>query len=130
MPIQAKGFDELARALFDMADHMQKVPKGVFDYVGKLAVDEMKELAPVDTGYLRDHIKLTSSSRFTAAIKSEAPYSQYVDQGHRTRSGSFVPANPFFSSVIGRIAGGELIKKAKVDMDGFIRATLSRYRAR
>jgi hypothetical protein len=54
---------------------------------------------PVETGTLRD----SAYSQVEAGgvtLGFSAPYAAYVDQGHHTRSGSWVPANPFFSSAI------------------------------
>lgn len=130
--IQPKGFQEFSKALQDIADNWDsKVTDGLFEYVGQLAVSEMKSIAPVDTGTLRDGIKMTKSSAHTVTIVSTAPYSAAVDKGHSTGDGTdFVPANPFFSSVIGRIAGGDLIQQARIKADSHITATLSHYRVR
>src|SRR6185369_168387 len=69
-----------------------------------------------------------SPSLNSKRVVAKAPYSIYVDKGHRTRQGrgrapnyrpkqggiSFVPANPFFSSVIDQIKNG-LLKQALHD---------------
>ena len=129
--IEQRGFTELQKALNELADNWDaKVSQPLFEYVGKLAVGEMQGLAPVDTGNLRDSIKFVRATSNTAQIVATADYAAAVDQGHKTRSGSFVPANPFFSSVVGRIAGGELIKQARVKADSTISTTLSHYRVR
>jgi hypothetical protein len=112
-----------------------------FDYIGDFAVKEMQRIAPVDTGALKKGIKKVKSGTRSVDIKSEAKYSQPVDKGHKTRQGTghgehykpkpggktFVPANPFFTSVVKRLQGenGELIKRAKIEMDKTISATLS-----
>ena len=120
---------------------MDKAPVGIFDYVGDLAVQDMQRLAPVDKGVLKRGIKKQHKGSRSVEIVSEAPYSAPVDKGHKTRQGtgrapgykpkpggkSFIPANPFFSSVVGRIAGGSLIKRATEVIDGDIRVTLSKY---
>jgi hypothetical protein len=135
------NLDLLSKTLLDLADHMDKVPLGIFDYVGDLTVQEMQRLAPVDKGVLKRGIKKQHVGARSVDIVSEAPYSAPVDKGHRTRQGtgrapgyrpkpggkSFVPANPFFSSVVGRIAGGPLIKRATEVLDGDIKLTLSKY---
>lgn len=127
--IEQKGFLELQKALTDITDNWDsQVSQPLFEYVGKAAVQEMQGLAPVDTGALRDSIKFTGAGQATAKIEVGAEYAAAVDKGHRTRSGSFVEAQPFFSSVIGRIAGGDLIKQARIKADSHISATLSHYR--
>jgi hypothetical protein len=116
------------------------------DYIGDFAVKEMQRIAPVDTGALKKGIKKVKSGTRSVDIKSEAKYSQPVDKGHKTRQGTghgehykpkpggktFVPANPFFTSVVKRLQGenGELIKRAKIEMDKTISATLSKYGVR
>src|SRR5678810_1472863 len=103
----------------------------------------MQRIAPVDKGNLKRGIHKVNSGPRSVEVKSEAKYSAAVDRGHKTRQGtgrapgykpkpggkSFIPANPFFTSVIKKIAGdnGELVKRAKIDMDKAISATLSRY---
>jgi hypothetical protein len=129
--IEQRGFTELQKALNEIADNWDsKVSAELFDYVGRAAVQEMQGLAPVDTGTLKAGIKFVKATNNTAQIVCEADYSAAVDQGHRTRGSTFVPANPFFSSVIGRLAGGDLIKQARVKMQDHIEATLSHYRTR
>jgi hypothetical protein len=127
--IEQKGFLELQKALTDIADNWDsQVSQPLFEYVGKAAVLEMQGLCPVDTGNLRDSIKFVKATEQTATIEASADYAAAVDKGHRTRGSTFVEANPFFSSVIGRIAGGDLIKQARVKADDHISATLSHYR--
>lgn len=54
-----------------------------------------KALAPVDTGYMRDHISQTkqaSGSDLTARVESEADYSMFVEYGTVNQS-----SQPFFT---------------------------------
>jgi hypothetical protein len=117
-----------------------------FDYIGDFAVKEMQRIAPFDTGTLKRGIHKIKSGPRSVDIKSDAPYSAAVDKGHKTRQGkghgpnyrpkpggkTFIPANPFFTSVVKRLQGenGELIKRAKIEMDKSISATLSKYGVR
>lgn len=52
--------------------------------------------APVDTGFLRDSITPTMTDDFTGNVTVGAYYGIYVEMGHHTRSGSYVPPQPFF----------------------------------
>lgn len=128
-----------------MADAVEGVPKVSFDWVADQAVTMMKSLAPVDTGTLKRGIHKTTTTARTAEILSDAPYSVPVDQGHKTRQGTgrapgykpkpggkvFVEANPFFSSVVGRIAsGGDLIRRVDQDMNKMITLKISKYKGR
>jgi hypothetical protein len=64
-------------------------------------VDQGKTMAmeqcPVLTGALRNSIGSEVSPN-TARLFVEAEYAPYVNFGHHTRSGSFVPPQPFFTS--------------------------------
>jgi len=130
--------------MFDaLATEIENTGFVAFDYIGDFAVKEMQRIAPVDTGNLKRNIRKVKSGPRSVDIKSDAPYSGYVDRGHKTRQGrgsgpnykpkpggkSFVPANPFFTSVVKRLQGenGELIRRAKIEVDKSISATLSKY---
>jgi len=133
MPVSgiSTNFGSVQKAMTEIADQwMTKVVDGLFDYIGPLIVQEMQSIAPVDTGTLRDAIHVEKSSQHTTTIKCSVDYAVPVDQGHRTRGDTFVEANPFFSSVVGRYTGGELIKQARVKMNGHISATFSHYKTR
>ncbi|HEX8772596.1 MAG TPA: hypothetical protein VF735_03255 [Pyrinomonadaceae bacterium] len=67
--------------------------------------DDAVEGAPEDTGYLKEHIEVTEEAtpdKPEATLESGATYSEPVNFGHHTSSGSFVPANPFFTSAVER----------------------------
>jgi hypothetical protein len=61
------------------------------------SVNIAKETAPVDTGFMRDHIYGLIISQTSCQMISQAPYSLFVNFGHFTRGGTFVEAQPFFS---------------------------------
>lgn len=58
--------------------------------------------APVITGKLRDSIKNggVDETKMEVYIESEVEYCGYVHLGHVTKSGSFVPPNPFIDRAI------------------------------
>ncbi|HEY0004529.1 MAG TPA: HK97 gp10 family phage protein [Pyrinomonadaceae bacterium] len=63
------------------------------------------EGAPEDTGFLKSKIEVTEEAtpeKPQAKLESGAPYSEPVNFGHHTRSGSFVAADPFFTSAVER----------------------------
>lgn len=135
---------DISASFLEMADAIEGVPTVSFDWVADQSVNMMKQLAPVDTGNLRRGIKKVNSGRRSAEIVSEAPYSTPVDQGHKTRQGTgkapgykpkpggktHVEPNPFFSSVVGRIAGNDLIRRANEDLNKMITLKISKYRSR
>ena len=126
------NYKQVQKAMEEIADGwMGKVVDGLFAYIAPLIVQEMQGIAPEDTGRLKNAIKVVNDSLHTCTIVCDVPYAVPVDQGHRTRGGGgFVEAQPFFSSVVGRYTGGELIKQARVKMNGHIQAVFSHYKAR
>ena len=146
MPPVTSNIDDVGRFFDALALEVDKGAVKSFDYIGDFAVKQMKAIAPVDTGRLKRGIRKTRSATRSVEVKSDAPYSAAVDRGHRTRQGrghapgykpkpggkTFIPANPFFTSVVNRLKGdnGELIRRAKQDLDTNIKVTLSKYQVR
>ena len=142
MPVTT-NIDEVAKAFEALAAEIDKGVVTSFDYIGTFAVKQMQAKAPVDTGFLKRNIKKVASGPRSTEVLSSAPYSAAVDRGHKTRQGTgtgehykpkpggktFIPANPFFTSVVNQLKGdnGELIRRAKQDMDRAISVTLSKY---
>lgn len=54
-----------------------------------------RDLAPVDTGYMRDHIHAHGTGPKSAQVISEAPYSVYVEYGT-----SKMAAQPFMRPAV------------------------------
>lgn len=83
-----------------------------FDRNGNRLVVRMAEFtaarawayAPVDTGTLRNSIHVVYDNMgMIAYVAVDAPYSVYVEYGHRTHSvagAAWIPANPFLRSAI------------------------------
>ena len=63
-------------------------------------VETEQRLAPVATGALRDSIHIEDDSHGEPVVVVGVIYGADVNFGHHTRSGSFVPANPFWSVAI------------------------------
>ena len=58
---------------------------------GELIATACKENAPVDTGLLRGSIEVEQVSDTEVQVAPHTDYAYYVEVGHHTRSGSFVP---------------------------------------
>lgn len=143
MPVTS-NLPQFSRAMEDLAREIEDVPFIAFDYIGDIAVRQIRSDAPVDKGKLRRGISKKKSGPRSVSIVSEAPYSAAVDKGHKTRQGTgtapnykpkpggktFVPANPFFTKTINKLQGdnGDYIKRVKIEADNKIHAVLSRYR--
>jgi hypothetical protein len=74
---------------------------------GEVAYEVANELVPVDTGYLKSTIYKEARLDYVT-VGAYAPYSIFVEEGHHSRSGSWVPAQPFL--VPGLQAGIDSIK--------------------
>jgi HK97 gp10 family phage protein len=74
-------------SLYDLGDVM---PLPACQYIAKKA----RSLAPVDTGYLRDHIHAMKTGK-TAIVISDAPYSAFVEFGTRKMA-----AQPFIRPAV------------------------------
>ena len=67
------------------------------DSLAESALKMQKTLVPVDTGNLSEHLEVrkteSSVGRMVGAFDVE--YAAAVEMGHQTRSGSWVPAQPY-----------------------------------
>jgi hypothetical protein len=127
----------------ELVDNTQKVIAGLREQVAQginaacqMWVDEAKDLAPVDTGFLKEHIGQTlaaSPNRLEGEIRSLAPYSGLVNSGTSkqaaqpfwTVAGLLVRAkfeyllkSGYVSIQRGVSAGQDVIKAALMDYHG------------
>lgn len=72
------------------------------DDLADAALRMQKALCPVDTGNLERHLQVKVLDGVGRAIGvferiplRPADYARYVEEGHRTRGGTWVPAQPF-----------------------------------
>ena len=61
---------------------------------GQTCLDNAQANAPVLTGEMRDTMELTTGV-MVAEVTTNVNYSKFVENGHQTRSGTFVPPQPF-----------------------------------
>jgi hypothetical protein len=76
---------------------------------GTVALEVANELVPVDTGYLKSSLYMETAPDHVT-VGGDANYTLFVELGHRTRSGSHVPAQPFL--IPGMAAGAEHLKSS------------------
>lgn len=65
---------------------------------GHAALDYQESTVPVDTGELKSALGIRENSDGTidiGTVKKRVEYDLAVEEGHRTRSGTWVPAQPF-----------------------------------
>jgi hypothetical protein len=91
---------------------MGMVKEGVqqkLEEAGTVALQTAEDLCPVDTGFLRSRLDLVEEpGRVT--VTNDCDYCIPVELGHHTRSGSFVPPQPFM--VPGMLAGADHLKNS------------------
>jgi hypothetical protein len=95
-----------------------------FEKIAASSTRQIKQDAPVDTGFMRNEVKVDKPGNNSVRIKANAYYSIYVDKGHRTRSGSHVPANPFFSTEVDKLKAGGLKTQVDANVKTFINSQL------
>jgi hypothetical protein len=88
----------------------------LINHVAHATKDEAIENAPEATGNLKSLIEVTKEAtpeKPDVRLESGAAYSEEVNFGHHTVSGSFVPANPFFTKAIESASqkAGEVIQE-------------------
>jgi hypothetical protein len=81
--------------------------RAYLEHLGNTMTEESVAICPVDTGRLEDSIKFFIEGR---GLKSKmwfgatAPYAYWVEMGHHTVAGTWVPAQPFIRPVVFKYA--------------------------
>lgn len=94
LSIKIVGIDKILKSLSDL--DKVKIPKALsdgLDGASKFVLSTMRSNTPVDTGNLKDSERIVRSTN-RAEIgpdTSMADYAYYVERGHHSRSGSWVP---------------------------------------
>ena len=89
--IESDGLDEFTSRLEQAADTLSEQIADALSAAGDAFVDSAQGMAPVDTGFLRDSISVTSATDTEVVIESEADYSLFVEEGTWKMT-----AQPFF----------------------------------
>lgn len=119
-----RGFTEFKISCDSIANGLFGVIMKSFEKIAANSSRRIKQDAPVDTGFMRNEVKVDKPGGNSVRIKANAYYSIFVDHGHRTRSGSMVQANPFFTAEVDRLKGGVLKTEVDKDVDTFINSQL------
>jgi hypothetical protein len=117
-----KGFTELKFTCDGIATGLLSVVIKSFEKIANTSAQKIKNDAPVDTGFMRDEVKVDKPTNDSVRIKANAYYSFFVDQGHRTRSGTMVQADPFFSTEVDRLKTGTFKSQVDTDVGTFLRS--------
>jgi len=95
MTLTITGLPHLRTTLTNYASNLNSFFSQEFQTIGQEMVQEMQSKAPVDTGHLRDSIRVAEASAERLSVVSEAEYSAYVEFGTYKMS-----AQPFFFDVV------------------------------
>ena len=85
--------------------------------VGKELIKDIKALTPVDTGKLRNSYKL-SVNKDEVEVTTDVEYAIYVNDGHSTKSGSYVEGKYMFDKSM-----NEAVKNLDKEVDNMFRNT-------
>ena len=91
---------------------MGTVKEGVqkkLEEAGTVALQTAEDLCPVDTGFLRSRLDLVEEPE-RVTVTNDASYAVFVELGHHSRAGNWVPAQPFM--VPGLQAGADHLKNS------------------
>src|SRR5580765_1883436 len=119
-----RGFTELKISCDVIANGLPAVVMKSFEKIAAGSSQRIKNDAPVDTGFMRSEVKVDKPGNNSVRIKAYAYYSIFVDKGHRTRSGTMVDPNPFFSTEVDRLKAGALKTQVDADVDAFVNSQL------
>ena len=98
--IRTKGVEGLKKIVPEFNSNILGIVGGVpLERYAANVVDLMQEDAPVDTGYLKAHIKSYRVNRQTVAVTSWAPYSEPAE--YRSKRPFFFRNNALPSAPIG-----------------------------
>lgn len=90
MSVRVSGFK-----FHELSERMRRNIAEELNSGAKSCIEIAQQLAPVDTGFMRDHISQTeeaSASNLRAVMESEADYSAFVEYGTINQN-----AQPFFT---------------------------------
>jgi HK97 gp10 family phage protein len=90
LSVTVTGGINVIKALREFGEAGDKEIANITQATAKDIEFNAKRLAPVDTGYLKDHIFTDPIDKFTYRVISPAPYSVYQEFGTR-----FQPGTPF-----------------------------------
>lgn len=110
--ITITGVDTISSRLKNIAQSVKDFASQEPEKIANEMVEKMQAIAPVDTGYLRDHIQVSDTTENSATVISEADYSIYVEFGTR-----FMAAQPFFFPVVDEYTSQNIIDDFNSSVD-------------
>ena len=101
--ITYKGIKGAQEALRDFNIEIPQNVEGFLKELGDALVEDMVTSAPVDTGFMAEHIGVSEVSNEKLVIDSEAPYSGFVEFGTVKMA-----AQPFFNPPIDNLSSNQM----------------------
>jgi len=98
LSLTVDGLPELIKKLNTTEAEMVPELNKALDVSAQATLSRLQTNTPVDTGNLRSSERITNPAPLLANVgpdSSKAPYAYYVEVGHHTRSGSWVPGQFF-----------------------------------
>jgi hypothetical protein len=76
------------------------------DDIAESVLDMQQSLVPVDTGHLKSRLRIrkTSGGRGREVGAFDVDYAAAVEEGHETKSGTWVPAQPYIRPSVDAVA--------------------------
>lgn len=96
-----------------MSEKSPEVAQEAADALAKIVYDEAKNLVPVDTGELKESIKLTEDGEGSVELEITAPYAAAVEYGTSRKA-----PQPYLEPAI---------RTAEAQMDKIVRQVLEQY---
>lgn len=93
--IEFEGVDRLLKQIQQQPTKVKQEAKRVVDNAALRVEKKAVQLAPADTGYLKQHIVSSSDGPLSAKVVAEAEYSVYQEFGTRKMS-----AQPFMTPAV------------------------------
>lgn len=90
MPITITGVNEAITSLTSFLSDFNAAKATLLKEAANQIVQQAQSRAPVDTGFLRDNIQITTETDDEIEVTSQAEYSIYVEEGT-----SRMPSRPF-----------------------------------
>lgn len=88
------GMDEVFANMDRHLEQQENQVDGAVQNAGIVCQGSTKQRCPVDKGRLRSSYQYTKTGKMQCMIGTNVFYASFIELGHASRSGSFVPAKP------------------------------------
>jgi HK97 gp10 family phage protein len=107
LKVSTRGFNEAAKKFENNSTELAERLKSGVKTAGNLLLNDLKFTTPQRTGNLLSSMESkVSADGLSVEVGPDlrkAPYAPYVERGHHTRSGGFVPGQFFLRKTVARM---------------------------